>query len=275
MDSFFDLLKASFLAESQRIADFLPQLVIGLVGLMVAFLLANRVRKLVSSQLVKRMDDPLLANFIARTIKAFIIMGGFLFFLRVIGWGSAAAGILATAGLGAFVIGFALRDIGEHFLAGIVMAFQRPFRVGDTIEVVGISGVIQGLSLRQTHLKTFDGKDVYVPNGIILKNPLYNYTIDGFLRLKESFSLAPDADIELAKSLVLKQVLLVEGVLGSPKAPSVSFSMDKNRVVTTIYFWIDTTNNISSSQIRKEIIENSLVSLRKNGFELPVIGVTL
>ncbi len=270
MSSFIEQIKASFLAESDRILAIIPDFTIGLIGLILAWLIGNRIKSLTKKQLSKRMDDPLLANFLARLLKVFILIGGLLFFLKRIGWGDAAAGIMATAGVGAFVIGFALRDIGENFLAGIIMAFQRPFGVGDTIEVNGISGVILGLSLRETHIKTFDGKDVFIPNGIILKNPLFNYTIDGFMRKDISINLKHDADIDTAIDVIQKIVQNIEGVLAGAKSPTISVTgIDLNGLQLQVFYWIDTDSSISGTVIRKEIIKQSVDSLRKNGFILP------
>jgi len=269
MSEIIDQIKASFLAESERILSILPNFTIGLVGLVLAWFIGSRVKSITKKQLAKRMDAPLLASFLARLLKAFILIGGLLFFLQRIGWGDAAAGIMATAGVGAFVIGFALRDIGENFLAGIIMAFQRPFRVGDTIEVNGITGVIKGLSLRETHVKTFDGKDVFIPNGLILKNPLFNYTIDGFMRKDVTIHLAHDADVDLAIEVVTSAVESIEGLLSGAKAPTISVTgIDLNGLQLKVFYWIDTDSSISGTVILKEVIQKSLDSLRKNGFVL-------
>jgi len=270
MSQFIEQIKASFLAESEKLLAIVPDLMIGLIGLVLAWFIGNRIKVITRRQLAKRMDDPLLANFLARLIKVFIFVGGLLFFLRQIGWGDAAAGIMATAGVGAFVIGFALRDIGENFLAGIIMAFQRPFGVGDTVEVSGITGVIKGLSLRETHIKTFDGKDVFIPNGVILKNPLFNYTIDGFMRKVITIHLAHDANIDLAIEVVQKTVKSIAGVLEGEKSPTISVTeIDLNGLQLKVFYWVDTDSPISGTVIRKEVIQKSVVSLRKNGFIMP------
>jgi small conductance mechanosensitive channel len=102
--------------------------------------------------------------------------------LYLLGLNSFTNKVLAGAGLLAFVIGFALKDIGENFLAGIILAFKSPFKLDDLIEVNNIIGFVKDINIRETHIKTPDGKDVFLPNSIILKNPMFNYTIDGFLR---------------------------------------------------------------------------------------------
>jgi len=270
MSSLIEQIKGSFLAEIERILAITPGLIIGLIGFVLAWFIGSRVKSITKQHLAQRMDDPLLANFLARLFKVFIMTGGVLFFLKRIGWGDAAAGIMATAGVGAFVIGFALRDIGENFLAGIIMAFQRPFGVGDTIEVNGIVGVIRGLSLRETHIKTFDGKDVFVPNGLILKNPLFNYTIDGFMRKDIAITLDYDADVDRSIELVKKAIENIDGLLTGSKSPTISVTgIDLNGLQLKIFYWIDTDSTISVTDIRKEVIKKSVECLRKNGFLLP------
>ena len=66
-----------------------------------------------------------------------LVIFGLLLFLGIVGLGKAASGLLAGAGVSAFIIGFAFKDIGENFLAGIIMAFDRPFRIGDVVEIAG------------------------------------------------------------------------------------------------------------------------------------------
>jgi len=144
--------------------------------------------------------------------------------LKFVGWGDAAGGILATAGLSAFVIGFALKDIGENFPAGIAMTFNRPFKVGDVLETEGISGKIIGLNLWETLIKTFGGIDAYIPNGQILKNPLLNYTIDGFLRYDFEIKLEFESDIDRAVRLVMEALTKVEGLLQEEKPPAVTIT---------------------------------------------------
>ncbi len=276
MSNLIENIKQSFLEELEHLLTILPSLAIGALGFLVAWFLANRLKKLASRYLSKRMDDPLLANFIAKIIKVFILIGGGLFFLKQIGWGDAALGIMATAGLGAFVIGFALKDLGEHFLAGIIMAFQRPFRVGDTIEVTGIQGVIKGLSLRETHVKTFDGKDVYIPNGIILKNPLFNFTIDGFLRNDFVITLAHDAPVAQAIEIVQNVLAHTKGVLARPKSPTVTIAgIDLNGLQLKVLYWIDTTAPFSGTDIKKNLITQSVKALRENHFDLPKTGIDI
>lgn len=128
------------------------------------------------------MDDPLLADFLSKTVKAVILIAAGLIFLKTIGLGGTAGSLLAGAGVGAFILGFAFKDIGENFPAGIMLAFNRPFKVGDVVSLEGIEGKVSTMSLRYVHIKTADGRDIFIPNASIIKKPLINLTIDGDLR---------------------------------------------------------------------------------------------
>jgi small conductance mechanosensitive channel len=67
------------------------------------------------------------------------------FFLNKIGLGDAVAGLLAGAGVTAIIVGFAFKDIGENLLAGIMLAFNRPFNIGNVVEIDGFVGTVKAL----------------------------------------------------------------------------------------------------------------------------------
>lgn len=94
-----------------------------------------------------------------------------------------AKGLLAGGGATAIILGFAFREIGENFLAGLFLAFSRPFRLGDLIRSGDLAeGVVKTIDLRNTHIRTADGRDIYVPNAHIFNDPLTNFTRDGLRR---------------------------------------------------------------------------------------------
>jgi small-conductance mechanosensitive channel len=216
-------------------------------------------------------EDVLLVNFSNSIFKIINIIVITLMFLYIMGFGGVAGSILGAAGISAFVIGFAMKDIGENFLAGIIMAFHRPFRLGDTVMTAGIEGVILEMSLRDTHIKTFDGKDVYVPNGQIIKNPLYNYTIDGFLRGDFTVGVSYDTDIESARALILAEVKKVPGVLTKEKPPRTHVvDLNMNTIEIQVHYWINTFDeNYSGLEIKSQAQSRVVEALLKAKIELP------
>jgi small-conductance mechanosensitive channel len=181
------------------------------------YLLANYLQGLLKIRLIKKMDDPLLANFLSVFFRFVILLIGLMVIFRVVGLTGVVSGLLAGAGISAFVIGFALKDIGENFIAGILLAFKRPFRLGDVVDIGNLRGTVISLNLRDTQIKTADGKDVFIPNAQIIKNPLVNFTIDGFLRYDFIIGLDYESDYQRAIDVIREVVPTVEGVLKTEK----------------------------------------------------------
>jgi small conductance mechanosensitive channel len=247
-----------------------------LVGLSVAILmvfvfLARQSKSFLSRRLSKSMQDPLLANFLATILKALVILVGLLLIFRIIGLTGVVAGLLTGAGISAFIIGFALKDIGENFLAGILLAFKRPFRIGDVVDINGIRGQILTLNLRDTQIKTVDGKDVFIPNATIVKNPLVNFTIDGFLRYDFIIGLDYGSDYKAAMILILNTVSKVPGVLADQKSPNVWVSdLSESTLNIQATFWVDTFDlKILDVVVKSNVILEVLTALEKGGYNLP------
>ena len=250
--------------------DLAPLLVIGVAISILYFWLSKILRKRITKYLKSKADDPLQINFLSDIFKIINGIIGTVLFLYIIGKQSIVTSILGAGAISAFVIGFAFKDIGENFLAGIILAFKRPFKIGDTVMIDAIEGSIVDLNLRETHLKTFDGKDVYIPNAMLLKNPLYNYTIDGFLRQQFVFGFDYGTDLELARRILLETVNGIPGVIQNVKQSKTMIQeagLYKISIVTQ--YWINTINTTySGSEIKSQAIKISLAELKRNGINV-------
>jgi len=262
---FFSDIKSETLQYYDALVAFMPKLLLALVVLLAAWFIARQVRRLTDRKLKRQMEDPLLAEFLATMIRGIIFIIGLLLAFRILGFGGITASILAGAGISAFIIGFALRDIGENFLAGILMAFKRPFRVGDFVESGAIRGVVVALNIRDTQLKTADGKDVYIPNANIIKNPLINYTIDGYLRYDFAVGLPSGSDYQKGLQMIEAAVLKTQGIIKKRRQPSAYITaISAGKVDVTVSFWIDTfTTKESAEKIRSEVIKNVQLALEE------------
>lgn len=242
------------------------------LGILILFyFLANYLQKTLKRWLVNKMDDPLLANFLSVIFRLVIILAGFMVVFKFVGLSGVVSGLLAGAGISAFVIGFALKDIGENFLAGILLAFKRPFRIGDVVNINGMSGTVLTLNLRDTQIKTGDGKDVFIPNAQIIKNPLVNFTIDGFLRYDFIIGLDYGSDYKGAMKVILEAISGVKGVLNNQKKPNVWISdLAESTLNLQVTFWVDTFDReIGDMEVKTNAIVQVLEELEKAGYNLP------
>ncbi|MGY2132583.1 mechanosensitive ion channel family protein [Hymenobacter sp. HD11105] len=192
----------------------LPKLLIALIVVAIGAAIANRISRLLGTRLKQRAHDTLMADFLTNFTRLVLFMAGVLLAMHVLGLSGVASGLLAGAGLSAFIVGFALKDIAENFLAGVVLAFNRPFGIHDTVKVRDLTGEVEALNLRTTLIKTFDGKHIFLPNALVLREPLTNFTRDGFIR--EDFVVSVDLGAETApdraEDLLLKYVSSHKGV---------------------------------------------------------------
>ena len=255
-------------------ADFivlLPKLVLAIIAFSILFFIANRSRDIVSAKLSDQMDDPLLARFLARVVKVAIVLFSLTVVMKIVGLADIASGLLTGASVSAVVIGFAFKDIGENFLAGIILAFNRPFRVGDTVELDGNKGRVVTLNMRNTQIKTFDGKDIYIPNANVIKNPVINYTIDGFMRYEFNIGLDYGSDIDKAIDILRNTINNVEGILTGDKGPNVNIgALNSSSVNLTVQYWMDTFDaKFPGNVTRTKAVNKSLAALEEAGFYMP------
>lgn len=187
--------------------------------------------------------------------------------LNVLGLERVATGLVAGGGIAAVVLGFAFRGIGENLLAGFFLAFSRPFNLGDLIQSGDLTGVVRGIDLRTTHVRTADGRDIYIPSSQIFGDPLINYTKDGLRRPSFTVGIDYGDDSERARGVLLEAVRGARGVLTEPP-PGVMISVLASQYVELeVYFWLDTfAKGISLPAIRTEVIERCRRALLEGGF---------
>lgn len=189
-----DELNGVLLDYWRQFLHLLPKFLIALIVMAIGVAIANHVSQLLGSRLRKRSHDALLADFLTNFTRWALLLTGVLLAMHILGLSGVASGLLAGAGLSAFIVGFALKDIAENFLAGVVLAFNRPFRIHDTVQVRDLMGEVEALNLRTTLIRTFDGKHIFLPNALVLREPLTNYTRDGFIR--QDFLISVDMGTE-------------------------------------------------------------------------------
>ena len=250
----------------------IPGLIIALIIVIVGLFLARRIARFFGSKILGKMDDPLMGRFLVTTLRLLIIVGAVLLALRAAGLSGVATALFSALGASAVILGFAFRDIGENFISGIILAFNRPFNVNDTIKVVDHFGKVKSLEFRYTHIKTFDGKDVYIPNSDVLTQPVQNYTADGYIRYDFIVGIAYEDDIEGAKQSI--QEVLDRHTLILRDEDHLSFVAEDELAASTVnlrvYFWVDTTDfRAGALKVRGEVIRDIKNQIDRTGYSLP------
>lgn len=267
-----ETVKDSVLDYYDRFLEVLPRIALGILVIILGVLIAKFLTDIYKKRILKKAEDPLMARFLAQAIKTILILMAILLALQVTGLSGVAAGILTAAGGAAIVLGFAFQDIGKNFLAGIILAFNRPFNVNDTILVADLFGKVKALNFRYTHIKTPDGRDIFIPNSDVLTKAVENYTADGYYRNEFIVGISYEDDIEAAKTII-------DHILNSH--PDIvhddihdNFVIENELAASTVnlkvFFWVETLDYRKSSRIlRGLVIKQVKEVLAKEGFNLP------
>jgi small conductance mechanosensitive channel len=266
--SLIDSLQESWLSFIRQI----PGIILAVLIVAIGFYLSKKIAQLSRKAISGKMDDPIIVNFVVNSIKVLLLVLFIMFALRISGLESIAAGILAAAGASAVILGFAFKDIGENFIAGIILSFNRPFNVNETVSVGDIFGKIKSIKFRYTKLRTFDGRDVYIPNSDVIKKPVYNYTEDGFFRFDFMVGIAYEDDITKAIALIEQTLRATKNVFED--ATHTNYIIADNLGVSTVnlkvHFWVETFEfGREALSIKGEAVKNVKEALLSNGFSLP------
>lgn len=271
MDTFFDDLSGTFSTYYEQFVNVAPRFVFGVGVFLLLYVVIGWVKRLTQTRLFSRMDDPLLAKFLGRILKVLLTFAAFMVALQIIGLTGIVTGLFTGASVSALIIGFAFKDVGENFIAGIMLAFNRPFRVGDYVELDGQRGKVVALNLRDTQIKSYDGRDIFIPNAGIVKNPVVNYTIDGFLRKEFTIGIDYGSDVSESIRLILDTLDGIDGILKEERKPSVAVQeLGASSINLTVYFWYDTFDpKINVVQITNRAVDAVVERLTSAGVYLP------
>ena len=234
-----DFLGASINQIITDVIIFIPNIIAAVVIFIVSLYIGRLAFSSVRRALTKRDVDPELSLLFARLSNWGIIIFGTI-------WGLAQVSFDVTsfvAGLGiiGFTVGFALKDIAENFVAGILLLMQQPFNIGDAVEVADQGGVVQDIEIRSTTIKTWDGLLVIIPNASVYSNPITNYSRISKRRISLTVGVSYDTDLQKADDVLLAVVNALPGVKDDPEPVVVFNEFGDSSINATIYFWIDTS----------------------------------
>lgn len=256
----------------EKILTLVPRIALGIFVIVAGILIAQLITNFFRKRILRKSKDPLMARFLTQAVKIILILIVIMMALEVAGLRGVATGILTAAGGAAIILGFAFQDIGKNFLAGIILAFNRPFGVDDTIMVDNHFGKVKALNFRYTHIKTTDGRDIYIPNSDVLTKPVENYTADGFYRVDFEVGIGYEDDIDLGKDIIMN-ILDTNTEIVHDEAHE-NFVIENELAPSTVnlkvLFWINTVDyRRASRQLRGKIIKEVKEAFIKANFIMP------
>jgi small conductance mechanosensitive channel len=181
---------------------------------------------------------------------------------------------IAGAGVAGVAIGFAAKDTLSNLIAGVLLIIDRPFEVGDRIEVwrapKGSStwGDVVDVGLRATKIKTTDNIVVIIPNNQIMTRDIINYsTLSEKIRVRINIGVAYDTDIEKAKALIVEVARELDWVMTSPAPKVVVRNFGESSVDLQLRVWIG--NARRRMDTISDITDRVKTAFDREGVEIP------
>jgi small-conductance mechanosensitive channel len=221
-------------ALRDTLLDYTVRTVWAVVVAVIALVLARAVRTTTMRQLTRHRADGNATILLGNLAQLGVIVLGVLVVFAIYTQG-AFGWILTSFSVVGIVIGLSLQDILRNFFAGVWVLVERPFRIGDSIDISGYSGLVEEISFRTTQLRTADGRQVIVPNGDFMTEPVVNLT--RFPLRRGVVFLTLDAAGELSTDAVKEAIASVNAIARDP-APTVELRRVVNgKARYQITFW--------------------------------------
>jgi small-conductance mechanosensitive channel len=267
MDQAIDLLVENSRGLLRGLTAQLPFVAVAAVAFAASLLLARLLRRVVLRAL--RGHDPAFREMAARLAHVAVVALGVFVALWIAIPTVEFGQIFASLGVTGVILGFALRDIIENFVAGILILWRRPFRVDDQIRSGNYEGTVVEINFRSTVLRTYDGIKVFVPNGKVFTEPIENLTGYPSRRTQVVLGVDQAGSPAAARRVILETLRSTAGVLAEP-APAVLFAEvgDFANILHVLY-WTAPPTRFSELETRSLVTERLYAALPAAGIGFP------
>jgi small-conductance mechanosensitive channel len=258
---------------AESVVEALPRIGVAIVLVLVGWAL-SRVLRLAVRSLLLRSSTPSVARVVSK-VAGWLLLALAMFAALIIVFPSVKpVDLLAGLGIFSVAIGFAFQDILENTLSGVLLLFRQPFRTGDQITVREQTGTVEGITIRETRIRTFDGQLVVIPNRDVYKSVIRVQTHYELRRMSFTVGVAYENDAVLATEVVRQALAEVDGVAMDPPPEALLVELDSSTVDIRAFFW-GPPQEYESLLVLDRALGHVKAALDSEGIEMPADIVAL
>ena len=229
------------------------------------YLLWLLLRSLLQAAFTRGGSDQTTVSFAQTLLKYGLLTVGAVTALDAAGIQTSA--VIASLGIAGLTLGFAAKDALSNLISGLLIFLDRPFVIGDLVEVDGHYGRVDRITLRSTRIITSDGKMLAVPNTEVINRTVASYTNFPHLRLDIAVTIGVAENIARVRALLLDLVTQQPGYLDSPKPRVVVTALNDYNLALELQVWID--NEREHVERRAALREAAYNALMAAGVDMP------
>lgn len=273
MDQIFQHMMNRFSPDA--IGAYLSRVVPELITALVTFLAFYIVWKILSNTFrlfrTRASLDPTLSGFIQSVLKVGILTIGAISALNEIGFN--VTSILTSLGVVGLTLGFAAKDTLSNLISGIFIFWDRPFVLGDLIEIDGKYGKVVNITMRSTSVVTPDGKMLAIPNAVMVNTAVASYTNFPHLRIDVELTIGPHERFDRVREVFLAVLGNDQRFMSDPVPAMVISAIGDYNVTAQFRVWIaDETQHVT---LRFELREKLFEAFRNAGIDMPYQTIQL
>lgn len=215
-------------------------LILAIVIFIIGKMVVKSLTKLTKKILNKAKVDDILVEFIAGITSSVLML--FVIIAALGQLGVDTTSLVALIGAAGLAIGLSLQGSLQNFASGVMLIVFRPFTSGDFVEVAGIAGIVEKISIFSTQLRTGDNKQMIVPNGKIYDDVITNYSAKPTRRVDMVFGIGYDDDIKKAKQILEAVLKDDERILAEPEPVVAVSELADSSVNFVVRPWVNSSD---------------------------------
>lgn len=263
----FDTVLQRLLQEVYDLIAALPMLGVALLVLWITWMVGSWLsRRTLLDRVSQR--NPFLRDLTRTTVRWIVTLLGLLIALEILDATALVGALLGTAGVLGIALGFAFKETLENYLAGILMSLRQPFAPRDHVVIGGNEGIVIALTSRATILMTPDGNHLRVPNALVFRSVMLNYTRNPSRRFEFDVGIGVNEDLVLAQQIGIRVLLALDGVLDNPPPRAFIAALGDSNVQVRYYGWVDQRTH-DFLMLKSEAIRQVKSALEQAGLDLP------
>ncbi|MHA6287024.1 mechanosensitive ion channel family protein [Maricaulis sp. CAU 1757] len=246
----------------------LPQIGLALIILVITWAIAGQSRRLLSALLKSAKLRRSLRDLLETLLSIGIWVFGILVAATILFPSLTPAQLLGALGIGGIAVGLAFNDIFSNFLAGVMIMVRKPMRVGDVIEVNGVRGRVEEITIRDTYLRELSNELVLMPNSMLFNNPVEIITDRDEVRHELVVGVGYGEDAAAALDVIKEAVESVDGLSSDREVEVYARAFGASSIDYTVRWWTS-SQPVEMHKTRSAIVLSVKAALDEAGIEIP------
>ncbi len=248
----------------------LPNILIAIFVFCIALFASKYISRLVVRLLDKSKLQKSMKNLIAKLISILVILIGLFLVLGILNLSKALNTILAGAGVAGLAVGLALQGALANTYSGIILSYIKNLKFGDWIETNDYEGEVVDIDLRVVTIKQVDNNLVYIPNKLVVENPIKNYSTTSQSRVILKCGVGYGSDLRFVKKLTIDTIVSnFEAVKEKDEVLFLWREFGDSAINYELRFWINSTSALEVAKAKSETIMLMKEAYDANDINIP------